>query len=55
MFGPVDDKEEAVSCARTLVEAHRYPGRLSQVWVHEEVGRPVLVWSDPEFGTQSRP
>jgi hypothetical protein len=54
-FGPVDDKEEAVNYARMLVEAHRDPGRQSQVWVHEEVGRPMLVWSDPEFGTQSRP
>ena len=54
MFGPVDDRDEAVSYARMLAEAHGDPERQSQVWLYEEVGRPVLIWSDEEFGMQSR-
>lgn len=53
-FGPVDGKEEAINYARMLVEAHRDPERQSQVWLYEQVGRPVLIWSDEEFGMRSR-
>lgn len=44
-FGPVEDRDEAVSYARMLAEANGDPDRQSQIWVKNEAGPPVLAWS----------
>lgn len=47
-FGPMSNREEAVQYARKFAVAYGDPERRSDVYVQEEKGRPVLIWSGPE-------